>query len=198
VLYTFCKPPEYFDVAWRRTAGGGPILINLIHEIDLVRFLCGEIASVQALTSNAVRGFEVEDSAAVLLRLTEGALVTLSLSDSAVTPWSWDLVSGESPNYPPQPRPVQTHFLSGTEGSLTLPTLDYWSYKGPKSWFQPITHETIAFDRSDPYMEQLYHLCQVMRNEAAPLISAADGMGTLRATMAVHEAARTGRMVTLD
>ena len=82
-------------MAWRRSRGGGPILINLIHEIDLIRFVCGEIASVQAFTSNAVRGFEVEDTAAVLLRLTNGALATDSLSDTAVAPWTWDLASGE-------------------------------------------------------------------------------------------------------
>ncbi len=197
VLYTFCKPPEYFELAWRRQSGGGPILINLIHEIDLIRHLCGEIATVQAVTSNAARGFEVEDTAAVLLRLVGGALVTLSLSDAAVTPWSWDLASGESPNYPPQPVPVQTHFLCGTEGALTLPTLEHWTYKGAKSWFAPISRDEVAIDRADPYMEQLRHLCRVVRREEVPLITAADGMQTLRATMAVHRAAQTGQMVVL-
>jgi predicted dehydrogenase len=197
VLYTFYKPPEYFELAWRRQPGGGPILINLIHEIDLIRHLCGEIATVQAVASNAIRGFEVEDTAAVLLRLVGGALVTLSLSDTAAAPWSWDLASGESPNYPPQPFPVQTHFLSGTEGALTLPTLEHWNYNGTKSWFAPISREAVAFDRGDPYMEQLHHLCRVVRREEAPLITAADGMQTLRATLAVHKAAQTGQMVAL-
>ena len=78
VLYTFFKPDEYFALEWRRRAGGGPILINLIHEIDLIRYVCGEIAEVEAITSNAVRGFEVEDTAAVILRLANGALVTIA------------------------------------------------------------------------------------------------------------------------
>lgn len=197
VLYTFYKPPEYFELAWRRQPGGGPILINLIHEIDLIRHLCGEIATVQALASHAVRGFEVEDTAAVLLRLVGGALVTLSLTDTAAAPWSWDLASGESANFPPQPSPVQTHFLCGTEGSLTLPTLEHWNYSGTKSWSAPISREAVAFNRGDPYMEQLNHLCRVVRREEAPLITAADGMQTLRATLAVHKAAQTGQMVAL-
>jgi len=198
VLSIFYKPADYFEVAWRREAGGGPVLINLIHEIDLVRHLCGEISSVQAISSNAVRGFAVEDSAAVLLRLINGALVTLNLSDTAASPWSWDLASGESPNYPPQPAAVQTHFLSGTEGALALPTLDYWHYSSAKSWFVPISRGSVHFERGDPYLAQIDHLARVVRAQEAPLISARDGMLTLRATLAVHKAAKTGQIVQPD
>ncbi|MFX6226176.1 Gfo/Idh/MocA family oxidoreductase, partial [Acinetobacter baumannii] len=81
----------YFELDWRRRAGGGPVLINLIHEIDLIRFVCGEIEAVLAVTSNTVRGFEVEDGAAVILRLVGGALVTVNVSDTAAAPWSWDM-----------------------------------------------------------------------------------------------------------
>jgi predicted dehydrogenase len=198
VLATFYKPADYFEVAWRREPGGGPLLINLIHEIDLVRHLCGEIASVQAVVSNAVRGFDVEDSAAILLRLAGGALVTLSLSDTAASPWSWDLASGESLNYPPQPAAVQTHFLSGTEGALALPTLDYWHYSSAKSWFAPISRDSVGVERGDPYLAQIDHLARVVRGSEAPLITARDGMLTLRATMAVHKAAKTGQIVRPD
>lgn len=197
VLYSFFKHDAYFDITWRREAGGGPILINLIHEIDLIRFVCGEIASVQAVTSNAVRGFAVEDTAAVILLLASGALVTVSLSDTAVTPWSWDLQSGELPNYPAQPTPVNSHFICGTEASLTLPGLDLWRYDGERSWFAPMTHDALAITRASPYVRQLRHLCQVARGEAQPLIDAADATRTLRATLAVSEAARTGQRVSL-
>jgi predicted dehydrogenase len=197
VLYTFFKPEPYFEMAWRREPGGGPILINLIHEIDLIRFICGEIATVQAVTSNAVRGFPVEDTAAVLLQLTNGALVTISLSDTAVTPWSWDLSSGELPPYPPQPAPVNSHFISGTQGSLTLPRLELWRYRGEKSWFAALSQDALAVTRGSPYVEQLRHLCEVARGETTPLIDAADATRTLRATLAVSEAARTGRRVAL-
>lgn len=139
-------------MAWRREAGGGPVLISLIHEIDLIRDVCGEIASVQAIASNVVRGFAVEDTAA--------------------TPWSWDLASGESPNYPPQPMAVQTHFLSGTEGSLTLPTLDHWRCTSGKSWFAPIMRDSVRFERGDPYSAQLDHLARVVRGKEPPLITA--------------------------
>jgi predicted dehydrogenase len=188
----------YFDLAWRRDpAAGGPVLINLIHEIDLVRHLLGDIESLQALTSNAVRGFEVEDTTTVLIRTVHGALVTISLSDTVVAPWSWDLAARESKLYPAQPRAVQTHFISGTDGSLSLPDCTQWSYKGEKSWFAPITPEALSIAADNAYVIQLAHFCQVARGEVAPLCSAADGMATLRATLAVREASATGKGVTL-
>jgi predicted dehydrogenase len=198
VLSAFYKHDAYFETAWRRSRGGGPILINLIHEIDLIRFVCGEIASVQAFTSNSVRGFEVEDTAAVLLRLTNGALATISLSDTAVAPWTWDLASGELSSYPPQPAPLNSHYLSGTDGSLTLPGLEHWRYDGERSWFASITRDTVQAERASPYLAQLRHLCHLVRREELPVIDAADATRTLRATLAVVEAARTGKCVEME
>jgi predicted dehydrogenase len=196
ILYTFLKPASYFDPLWRRDpAAGGPVLINLIHEIDLVRHLLGEIESLQALTSNGVRGFAVEDTVAVMLRMVSGALVTISLSDTVTAPWSWDLAARESPSYPPQSRAVQTHFISGTDGSLSLPDCTHWSYKAEKSWFAPISAEALTVGGDNPYVLQLAHFCRVARGQAAPLCSAADGMATLAATLAVREAAATGKAV---
>ncbi|HEY5879348.1 MAG TPA: Gfo/Idh/MocA family oxidoreductase, partial [Nakamurella sp.] len=59
----FYKPDDYFDVGggWRKQPGGGPILLNLIHEVNNLLSLVGDIVRVQAVTSNATRGFEVED-----------------------------------------------------------------------------------------------------------------------------------------
>src|SRR5919204_36940 len=70
-LWLVQKPAEYYDVGWRREPGGGPLLINLIHGIDDLRYICGEIVEVRAITSNAVRGFAVEDSAVVTPRLSQ-------------------------------------------------------------------------------------------------------------------------------
>jgi predicted dehydrogenase len=198
VICTFFKPDDYFAMEWRRRAGGGPVLINLIHEIDLIRFVCGEIEEVEAITSNAVRGFEVEDTAAIILRLAGGALVTISLCDTAVTPWSWDLASGELPSYPAQAAPVTSHFISGTEASLTLPGLDLWHYPGKRSWFEGIERGTVPTDRGNPYVLQLAHLRDVAQGRATPIIDAADGTRTLRATLAVIEAAASGRRIALS
>ena len=197
VMSNVYKPDDYFAPEWRRRSGAGPVLVNMIHEIDLLRFVCGEIASVQAMTSNARRGFEIEDTAAVLLRFVNDALATISLSDTAVSPWSWDLSSGELAPYPPQPAPAPSHYFSGTEGAFALPTLERWTYRGQKSWYAPLTLERATVARENPYIGQLRHFCAVARGDERPLIDADDGLRTLRATIAVHESARTGAPVHL-
>jgi predicted dehydrogenase len=196
VMALFLKPEPYFDMAWRREKGGGPILINLIHEIDMLRFLCGEITSVQAMGSNAVRGFAVEDTAAAVLRFENGAVGTVLLSDTATSAWHWDMGSGEQDQYPRQS--TQSHFLSGTHGSLSLPDLAYWSYKGQRSWHAEISKEQTFVHKADPYTGQLEHFAAVIAGTETPLCSALDGLRTLQATLAVSEAAASGQAVTLQ
>ncbi len=195
VMATFLKPDPYFDVAWRRQKGGGPILINLIHEVDMLRFLMGEIVSVQSIASNAVRGFEVEDTAAAVLRFANGALGTVLLSDTATSPWCWDFCAGEQDQYPRQN--VQSHFISGTHGSLSLPDLELWNYRGERSWHAEMTQEKTFVHKADPYTWQLQHFRDVIEGREAPLCGALDGLRTLQATLAVHDAAVSGQSVNL-
>jgi predicted dehydrogenase len=198
-LAIFRKDDAYFDAAWRREpASGGPILINLIHEIDLVRHVCGEFASVHAFSATAARGFDVEDTAAVILRLVNGALATLTLSDAAPSPWSWDVSARENAAYPPLPARAVSHILCGTEASLTLPHLEIWRHAGPRGWREPLQVEAAGFAPADPYATQIAHFARVIRGEDAPRVGARDAAATLRATLAVRDSARTGATVELS
>jgi predicted dehydrogenase len=192
-LWLLRKPDNYFDVAWRREAGGGPILINLVHDIDNLRFICGEIAEVQALTSNSARGFAVEDTAALLLRFENGALGTVTVSDATPAPWNWELSSGENAAYPKQDQPC--YLLAGTRGSLSVPNLELWSYPGDSGWYAPLRRSEIAAATQDPLVEQLRHFLAVIARREAPLISVEDAMGTLAVVEAVKAAARTGERI---
>ncbi len=194
-LWMIHKPDDYFDVTWRREPGGGPVLINLIHDIDDLRFICGEIASVQALTSSAIRGFAVEDTAVIALRFANGALGTVTLSDSVPAPWSWEMTSGEAAQYPQ--RPENCYLFSGTEASLTVPRLDLWRYDGEKSWTRPLAKQTLDVPGEDPLTRQLRHFCRVIRGEETPRITGCDAAQTLAVTLAVLEAARSGHAVAL-
>jgi len=204
VMYNQLKTASYFDLEWRRQPGGGPILINLIHEIDLIRFMFGEIHSLQAVSSNAVRGFAVEDTAAVLLRFRNSAIGTISVSDTAVSPFSWDLASGEfdlmlGASDQMKRQKVSTHVFAGTEGAVTLPTLHYYNYRGvaEPGWRSDLNDETLAADNADTYLRQIEHFARVIRREEEPLVSGLDGVRTLEATLAVKEAAATGRTIML-
>ncbi|HYR34402.1 MAG TPA: Gfo/Idh/MocA family oxidoreductase [Burkholderiales bacterium] len=192
-LWLLQKPADYFDVAWRRESGGGPLLINLIHDVDDLRYICGEITEVRAITANAVRGFEVEDSAAVTLRFANGAVGTATVSDAVPAPWSWELASGENPVYPQQQE--NCYLFSGTKGSLALPRMELWRYGDKAGWYAPLAREHIAVEKADPQARQLQHFCRVIRGEEAPRSSGADATRTLAVVQAIHEAARSGKSV---
>ncbi len=191
----FFKPDSYFNAApWRRQAGGGPVLINLIHEIDSLRFLLGDIVQVQALTSNAVRQFEVEDSAVINLRFASGALASFSLSDTAAAPRSWEQTSQENPDYPAYPQ-QDCYFISGTRGSIAVPTLRMWRYAQAASWWTPFVCTQLALQQNDPMAQQLVHFCAVVRGQERPLVTVVDAARSLAATLAVIDAARTGSTI---
>lgn len=187
-MTTFLKPDAYFEMTWRKERGGGPVLINLIHVIDDIRFLCGDFARLQAITSSSLRGFPVEDSAAIAFQLENGAVGTITLSDIAAAPWSWELTSGENPAYPQQTS-ESCYFIAGTAGSLAVPTMRHWFYQGDAGWFSPISSQVIDVEAGDPLARQLQHFCAVIRGEEQPLASAEDSRTTLAVTLKVLEIA---------
>jgi predicted dehydrogenase len=189
------KPDDYFDIPWRREKGAGPVYLNLIHDVDNLRYLCGEVASVQALESNAVRGNAVEETAVILLRFASGALGTVTVSDSIVAPWSWELTTGENPNYPRTSEGC--YQIGGTHGALSIPQLDLWRNAGTRSWFEPIAPERLPYKPQDPLRLQVQQFCKVIRGEEAPLVSGREGLETLRVIDAVKRSAAAGEMIRL-
>ena len=196
----FYKPDSegYYDGpnAWRREPGGGPILLNLIHEVGNLRAMAGEIVAVQAFTSNATRGFKVEDTAAINFQFANGALGSFLLSDTAGSAKSWEQTSQENKQYPTYPD-EDCYTLIGNRGSLAVPTmrLKYYKQDNDRSWYKPFFCETLHVERKDPLAEQIAHFAAVIRGEAEPLVTARDGLQNLRVTEAVVEAARTGSVI---
>lgn len=201
-LFYKAENEGYFDGAnaWRREPGGGPILLNMIHEIDNVRALVGDIAAVQAFTSSATRKFPVEDSAAIALRFATGALGTFMLSDTAASDRSWEHASGEDPRYAKAHTDEDCYLVSGTFGSLSIPTMRLARYESSadRSWHKALQHTTIPLQPVDPLERQMTHFVDVVRGAAQPLVTARDGLQNLRVVDAIVEAARTGRVVDLQ
>jgi len=193
----FYKPAHYFqDGPWRSQIGGGPILINLIHEVGNLRALMGEIVTVQAMASSAIRNFEVEDTVAINFGFENGSLGSFMLSDTAATPMSWEQTAQENPSYPTSPD-VDCYILSGTHGCLSFPTmlLRYFPADTEASWWKPFLEESIQVQRKDPLSEQLSHFVQLIRGEAKPKVSVTDGYRNLVVIEAIRQSIQSGRVI---
>lgn len=194
-MFWVFKPDEYFDVAWRREKGAGPVYLNLIHDVDSLRYLLGEVAAVTARESNAVRGNPVEDTSVILLEFASGVLATASVCDATIAAWSWEANSGENPAYPQTDQ--DCYLIGGTHGSLALPSLTLRTARGERSWYSPLDTCRAEVADEDPLARQVSHFARVIRGEATPLVSARDGLETLRVIDAVKQSAASGARVTL-
>jgi predicted dehydrogenase len=193
----FYKPDSYFDIApWRKKFGAGPISVNLIHDVDLLRHFCGEIESVQAMSVPSRRGYDNEELASALLRFTSGALATVTVSDSVVSPWSWEFTAEENPVY--HPTGQSCYAISGSEGALSVPDLRLWRHQGQPDWWNPLTAEQRAHDGSDSLVNQLGHFHRVLQGQEAPLVGGREGLQSLRVIEAIQEAAGTGARIAVD
>ena len=196
-LWLSHKPDPYFNITWRKEPGGGPVLINAIHDIDCLRMLCGDVETVNAATGNSVRKFDVEDTAAAVLQFKSGALGTLLVSDTVSAPWSWEWGSRENPNRPIEPE--NCYIVAGTQGSLSVPTLQHrWHKPGEESWDIPMLQMHVPIRPADAYHEQMRNFCGVIRGTEKPVLSGRDGTTTLATTLAITESARRGRPVRVE
>jgi len=158
--------------------------------VDLLRYLCGEVIAVQAFQSSTARGHEVEDTAAVTVQFENGALGTITVSDSIVSPWSWELTAAENPAYP---ETNQTCYLiGGTKGSLEVPTAKLWQQDKPRSWWRDLKAANYVSDHFDPLDQQIRHFYDVIRGVSEPLVSGVEGVRTLRVIEAIKASAATG------
>jgi predicted dehydrogenase len=196
-LWLSHKPKPYFDVVWRTEPGGGPVLINAIHDIDCLRMLCGDVETVTAAAGNVIRNFPVEDTAAAVLQFKSGALGTLLVSDTVSAPWSWEWGSRENPDRPTEPE--SCYLLAGTQGSLTVPTLQHrWHRPGEESWSMPLTQMHVPIRPADAYHEQMRNFSGVIRGTESPVLSGRDATATLATTLAITRSARTGHPVRVE
>jgi UDP-N-acetyl-2-amino-2-deoxyglucuronate dehydrogenase len=100
------RPPEYYSKSkWRGTLaldGGGALMNQGVHTVDLLLWLLGDVAGVQARTATALHQIESEDTAVAILEFARGALGVLQATTAA---------------YPGYPRRVE---ITGTDGTVIL------------------------------------------------------------------------------
>ncbi len=190
----FYKPEHYFNVSpWRTRKGAGPISVNLVHDIDLLRYLCGEIRAVFAKSVRSLRGYENEDLATGILHFESGALGTINISDSIASPWSWELTSKENLSFPPTDQ--SCYLIGGSLGSLSLPDLIVWKHKKNNDWMLPMEEIRHRYKKTDPLVEQIEHFVRVINNEESPVVSGKEGLKSLKVIEAISLSSETGKEV---
>lgn len=174
LIWAMRKPDAYFDGNWR-TAGGSPVLINLVHDIDLLRFTIGDIVQTAALRGTSQRGADRIESGAVALMFENGATGTISFADTAPSPWGFEAGTGENPNIGTTDQDML--WITGTRGAVSFPSMTVWQ---GSDWGTPARQ--IPFEKAQnqkaPLDAQLDHFIDVM-NGAPPLIDVADATRTL-------------------
>jgi UDP-N-acetyl-2-amino-2-deoxyglucuronate dehydrogenase len=100
------RPPEYYSNSrWRGTFaldGGGALINQAIHTVDLLLWLVGDVARLQARTATVLHKIEAEDTAVATLEFASGAVGTLLATTAA---------------YPGYPRRLE---ITGTHGTVIL------------------------------------------------------------------------------
>ena len=186
----FYKPDSYFENAhWRTKKGAGPISVNLAHDIDLMRYLCGEVVQVQAQKTLARRGYENEDVASAVLGFTNGAIGTVTVSDSIVAPWSWEFTSQEYPIYPYADE--SSLLIGGSEGAISIPDVKIWKHQKERDWWTPIESQKAEIRKSDPLINQIGHFIKIIDEKEESIVSGREGLRTLAVVDAIQRSAES-------
>ena len=174
VLWAMRKPDVYFEGNWR-TDGGSPVMINLVHDIDILRFVIGEITQTVALRGRSLRGSTRVESGAVALAFENGAVGTISFADTTPSPWGFEAGTGENPNIGTTKQDMM--WITGTKGAISFPSMTVWKGTDWGSSAKPITFEP-AQNMRTPLEAQLDHFVDVINGDE-PLIDVADAASTL-------------------
>jgi predicted dehydrogenase len=181
LIWAMRKPDRYFEGNWR-TAGGSPVLINLVHDIDILRFVMGDISDVVCLPGQPLRDSGRIESGAVALRFTQGATATISFADTAPSPWGFEAGTGENPNIGTTGQDMM--WITGTKGGISFPSLTLWQGRewGCAAQVAPVD---VAVNAAPPLAVQLDHFLDVM-DGATPLIDVADATRTLQVALDIE------------
>jgi predicted dehydrogenase len=174
LIWAMRKPDAYFEDNWR-TSSGSPVMINLVHDIDLLRFCVGEISDTAALRGSDLRKAGRIESGAVCIAFENGATGTISFADTAPSPWGFEAATGENPNIGATGQDML--WITGTKGAVSFPSMTLWQ---GTDWGQAAQQTRLepAQNITPPLEAQLDHFLEVMEG-APPLIDVADAARTL-------------------
>lgn len=185
LIWAMRKPDPYFQGNWR-TAGGSPVMINLVHDIDLLRFVLGEIVATSALRGKSLRNERRIETGAIGVAFENGATGTISFADTAPSPWGFEAGTGENPNIGNSGQDMM--WITGSKGAISFPSMTLWHGTDWSTPAQQVPLEKKANDKA-PLEAQLDHFLEVMSG-AVPLIDIADATRTLEVALDIESQLR--------
>lgn len=176
------RSQHYYDSAgWRGTwemDGGGAMMNQGIHLIDLMQWLVGGVASVYGHAGALQRSIEVEDTAVSLLRLNSGGIGMLEMTTTAL---------------PEQEQRIEIHGDKGTavltEDTISLLHIDGKDVELPQ--FAPFKV------LPDGHRLQIQDMASSVLEQREPSITGEDGVHALEIILATYQSSRTGQAVQL-
>lgn len=187
----------YHSSAWRGTwelDGGGALMNQGIHSVDLLQWYMGAVESVQSVTANIRhKGIEVEDTIVSTLKFANGALGTIECS-TAVFPGALKRIE-----------------IMGTKGTAILEEskLIRWEFEDTTSDDEIIMNtmaggSVLQGGVSNPadisytgHQRQIEDMIHSIETGGKPLIDGLEGRKSVEIVLAIYESARSGQMVTL-
>jgi predicted dehydrogenase len=181
VLYenVFCS---HVDMATRWNArpeqsGGGVLIDNGCHSVDVARFLLGPIARVQAQFGRRAQPIAVEDTARLLFTSQSGALGSIDLS------WS---MHKETAAY------VRVH---GTAGTIEIGWQTSRQKRVGETDWTPFGH---GYDKIGAFAAQLANFAGAIAGREVPIIGAADALASVAVIDCAYRSQREERWLSVD
>ncbi len=190
----YYRPQSYYDSgSWRGTLamdGGGALMNQGIHGVDLVRYLMGPAESIYALSGTLVRDIEVEDTltAAVTWRCGAQGVIEASVGD-----------------YPGFPRRIE---INGEAGVIILEEdrIVKWEAEGAPACrlYEEAgtraarTHSDAGALEPSGHIAQLRNFIDAVRGEGVLLVDEGEGRKALQLVLAAYRSAALGQPVRLE
>ena len=191
-LWVSLKRGEYFAGAgkWRTQPGGGVVLINLIHEVDLLQMFLGPINRVYAEEARSTRGHEAEEGVAVTLRFESGVIGTFLALDSSPSPHNIEACTGEQACFPFSGQDSYRFF--GERGTLSVPDNTCWTPRYLEEGRNSVLDRSKieAQEASDAYERQLSNFIAVVQGKEAAICDGEAGLRAVKVCEAIYKSLR--------
>jgi len=192
IYMKYHRSKEYFSTSsWRGTKamdGGGALMNQGIHGIDLLQYIMGPVKSVFAKSKTLVHNIEVEDTLAAIVEYSSGALGVIQATTSI---------------YPGYSRRLE---INGQRGSVVLieDSISKWDIEGEDSPEDIVLNQSAYQASNDPtafsidgHIHQLTDMVNAIQNDTKPFVDQYEGKKAIDIILAIYKSAEIGLPVEL-